>query len=308
MKLFYFFILVALILFNFKFNWAMDKSCSQKYKLLLNQHNIQKTISIINKKNTKLKLLLPEYKNKLLTASVEDLGKIIISIIVTWGYFENQVNLLRKYLGSSFTRLDNETFEQVKELIIIALERGADINYIGISRVTALEESIKNNSLEMVKFLINIGAKSERSLAMAVMGESPDMVKLIIAQGAKVNKEAANVFIRRVISQINFFNKFYKNNDEDVLENCLDKEKLGCKTIRKLLRISNTDETKLKSLLYYNRENYGLSEIDKVLVDAIVKEKEYEKAVKAGIQAPTLSFGQHIPKELADYIYVLTKQ
>lgn len=88
-------------------------------------------------------------------------------------------------------------------------------------------------------------------------------------------------------------------------------EKNIAEIIRQLLRTHNISipggyenyNKLLEELKAFNFKNLG-----KVLVDAIVKEKEYEKAVKAGIQAPTLSGNQHVPAELADYIYELTKK
>ena len=86
----------------------------------------------------------------------------------------------------------NEAEKSRLDLVIIALNKGADVNYVNYENNNALMWSIINDNDEMVEILINHGADINKvnvhgatPLILARNNKNKNIVKLLLEKGAK---------------------------------------------------------------------------------------------------------------------------
>lgn len=172
---------------------------------------------------------------------------------------------------------EEQAFRQIKEIIKLLLSKEVSIDLNNL-----LEDSIKKLNTQMVKFLIKSGAKLDP-------GHLHTLISLLI--NSLISKA-------KLHSRESEFVKKLENDIAQVVKQLLKAHDIGS---------SKDNVNEYKDLLETLKE-YNFKQIGKVIVVALEKQRDFEKAVKLGVQAPILSFGQHIPAELADYIYELSKK
>lgn len=233
-----------------------------------------KLINTIKEINNDLKDLKDEYEivlhdKKLTTGQLTEINKLNQKLKIENSKREN---VCSKSLDTIKTALD---IESIKNNFV---DLGC---FISMDNYAILDYSIRSESIESVKFLLDKGAdsnalsqtmvvskKREPLLITAVKQGSIGIVKLLLDAGAKID----------ITDDIGNSSIFYaaKNEDSEMIDMLLFVEAIDSNAVNKRIEINTLNNRKETPLLYYIKKGgHNISIIEKLIANGLANDRNY---------------------------------